>query len=77
MIVIEAKNSLVSITDDISAVNWLVVHLQFFIVFIPKILKIFLLLNLAVIFIHAEVGDERFDILLANFPCQFTNTFYD
>ena len=50
-IVAETELSIILISDDISAVNWLVAHAHFLIL---EILEIFLLMNFAAIFIHAE-----------------------
>ena len=76
-IVTEAKFGLILITDDMTAVNWFVAHDQFLIVKFLDILEILLLLNLSVIFIHAEGGYEGTEVLLAYIPCQPTDTFYD
>ena len=76
-IVTQAELGLSLITYGISAVNWLVDRVQLLIVQFLDILKIFLLLNLSVIFFDVEGGDESAKVLLACLPIQSTDTFYD
>ena len=59
------------ITDDISAVNWLDVHVQFLIVEIPEILEIFLLLYFSFT-ILIEGRHERINELLPILPSHAT-----